>query len=138
MVKLFVGPYHPIPYSVTVAPHRVILLIGSAGSDKKAVVNGIANYIMGVRWEDDVRLKVATSEENSITAYTFKHRKGSPIEFDLMVIDTPEFGDNEEQNKTFLNQVEQVLSDPSITTQLNAVGLVNHYNTITTVCFEFH
>ena len=123
IAKVSVGRYYPVPYPVTVVPHRVILLIGPGGSGKTTLLNGIANHLMGVHFEDDVRLQIAEiSKTDSTTAYTFKRGEGSPIQFDLTVIDTPGFGDSEEQNKQFVSQIEHMFSE--IIGQLHAIGLV--------------
>ena len=123
IAKVFVGRYHPVPYPVNVVPHRVILLIGPGGSGKTTLLNGIANHLMGVHYEDDVRLQIAEmNKTDSTTAYTFKQREGSPIQFDLTVIDTPGFGDSEEQNKQFVSQIEHMFTE--IIDQLHAIGFV--------------
>ena len=40
------------------------MLVGATGSGKSTLVDGIANYIMGVNFEDDFRFKMVTLEEN--------------------------------------------------------------------------
>ena len=126
VAKVFVGKYYPVYYPVTVVPHRVVLLIGPEKSGKTILINGIANYVMGVNWEDGVYLELVSSNSKTtdITAYIFKHRIGSPIHFELTVIDTPSFGDNKEQNEQFVSQIEQLFSDNDVIDQLHAVGLV--------------
>ena len=37
---------------------KVVLLVGPTGAGKTTPVNAVANYIMGVQWEDDFRFKI--------------------------------------------------------------------------------
>ena len=86
------------------SPEKVILLLGSTGAGKTTMIHSIANYIMGVHWEDEFRFKLLmeaemsnTSEAHSqtrwITAYTFHRMEGSKLPFTLTIVDTPGFGD---------------------------------------------
>ena len=43
---------------------KTILLVGATGSGKSTLVDAIANYIMGVSFEDPFRFKMVTLEEN--------------------------------------------------------------------------
>ena len=83
-------------------PEKVLMLVGATGSGKSTLINGIANYVLGVRWEDEFRFKLITEEANkdqtksvtqTITSYSFPRLDGSPLEFRLTVVDTPGFGD---------------------------------------------
>ncbi|CAH3036311.1 unnamed protein product, partial [Porites lobata] len=83
---------------------KVLLLIGATGSGKSTLINGMANYIMGVKWEDDFRFQLviddpkvskSRSQTQYITAYTFYPMEGSALSSKLTVIDTPGFGDSE-------------------------------------------
>ena len=42
------------------------MLVGATGSGKSTLVDGIANYIMGVSFKDPYRFKMATLEENEM------------------------------------------------------------------------
>ena len=77
--------------------HRVIMLVGATGAGKSALINGIANYITGVKWDDDFRFILipegdsqTKSQTKQITAYRFLD---SILPYTLTVIDTPGFGD---------------------------------------------
>lgn len=43
---------------------KTIMLVGATGSGKSTLVDGIANYIMGVSFEDPFRFKMVTLEDN--------------------------------------------------------------------------
>ena len=83
-------------------PNRVLMVVGATGAGKSTLINGIVNYIFGVKWENDFRFKLiadevsqsqAHSQTQTITAYTFYWHEGSPLDYTLTVIDTPGFGD---------------------------------------------
>ena len=83
-------------------PEKVLMLVGATGSGKSTLINGIANYVLGVRWEDDFRFKLITEEASAdqtksvtqtITSYSFPRLDGSPLECRLTVVDMPGFGD---------------------------------------------
>ena len=59
---------------------RVLMLVGGTGAGKSTLINGIANYVMGVTWKDSFRFKVvinerqctqAKSQTRDISTYTF-------------------------------------------------------------------
>ena len=81
---------------------KVLMLVGATGSGKTTLLNCIANYVLGIRFEDNFRFKIKSDEDgsnqahsqtSSITAYTFYPMEGSKISYSLTVIDTPGFGD---------------------------------------------
>ena len=81
-------------------PHKVLMVVGATGAGKTTLINGMANYILGVKWEDQYRFKLISektdqtkSQTKCITAYTFYKDRGSPLPYTLTVIDTPGFGD---------------------------------------------
>lgn len=56
-----------LPGSLTVDPRtmdseRVLMLVGATGTGKTTLINGIANFIYGTKWEDDFRLKIIHEE----------------------------------------------------------------------------
>ncbi|XP_053569241.1 uncharacterized protein LOC128659695 [Bombina bombina] len=82
--------------------NKVILLIGATGTGKTTLINGMANYILGVDWEDNFRFKLvhevtnkseAHSQTSLVTAYQMNHEDGYTIPYTLTLIDTPGFGD---------------------------------------------
>lgn len=91
-----------IPTYSTGVPERVLMLVGATGAGKSTLINSMANYLLGVTWSHDFRFKlIATdcgdmqghSQTKYITAYTFPYRRGSPIHYNLTIVDTPGFGD---------------------------------------------
>lgn len=80
---------------------KVIMMVGATGAGKSTLINGFANYIFGIQWEDDFRFRVIDDSEHNqsesqtkkITAYTFPKREGMKIDYRLTIIDTPGFGD---------------------------------------------
>ncbi|CAG0901792.1 unnamed protein product, partial [Darwinula stevensoni] len=79
---------------------RVLILVGASGSGKSTMVNGLVNFLMGVKWEDDRRYEIdmtsAVSGEEShasqtkwVTGYTIK----SPEYGIMTIVDTPGFAD---------------------------------------------
>lgn len=84
------------------APEKVLMLVGATGSGKTTLINGIVNYIMGVKWDDPFRLKLITenggksqahSQTTWISAYKLHKTAGSALPYTLTIIDTPGFGD---------------------------------------------
>jgi hypothetical protein len=84
--------------------HKVIILMGAIGCGKSTLINGMVNYILGVRWNDPFRFKCvredettarnqAISQTSSVTAYTIRHHKGMAVPYSITIIDTPGYGD---------------------------------------------
>ena len=108
----------------------VVLLVGATGAGKSTLINGIANYVLGVRWEDSYRYKVIAEEPDVDQAHSQTQRVASytihavhPSRFTVTVIDTPGFGEVEETNRHILTDLKQFLSVSGIDS-INAVGFV--------------
>ena len=124
-------PYKSIDEFHTTTNEKVLMLVGATGAGKSTLINGIANYIVGVRWEDKFRFKVivddgkrsqAQSQTSCITAYTFHN---SSLPYSLTVIDTPGFGDTRgiERDKYIVEQIRALFSVGGID-QIHGVGFV--------------
>ncbi|CAG0901961.1 unnamed protein product [Darwinula stevensoni] len=97
---------------------KVLMLVGATGAGKSTLINGIVNYVYGVRWEDNFRFKLivdegvepqSQSQTKWITAYTLPYRKGFILPHTLTVIDTPGFGDTEgiQADENLTNQIRE-------------------------------
>lgn len=81
---------------------KVIMVVGATGSGKTTLINGLVNYVFGVKWKDSFRFKMiseptdknqAKSQTTKITSYTIHHQEGFKVPYTLTIIDTPGFGD---------------------------------------------
>uniref|UniRef100_A0A1B8Y0R3 Fibronectin type-III domain-containing protein n=1 Tax=Xenopus tropicalis TaxID=8364 RepID=A0A1B8Y0R3_XENTR len=114
---------------------KVILLVGATGSGKTTLINGMANYILGVNWEDDFRFKLvhevtnrsqAHSQTSEVTAYVIHHETGHRIPYSLTLIDTPGFGDTRgiEQDKKLTQDIEAFFKSDKAIDRIDAVCFV--------------
>lgn len=119
------------------AQEKVIMLLGATGSGKTTLINAMFNYILGVQFEDKVRIKLideeitynqAQSQTKTITAYTIHHQPWFTMPYTLTVIDTPGFGDTEgiERDKLIMEQTRKFFETPGSNgfDKLDAVGFV--------------
>lgn len=109
-----------------------ILIVGQTGSGKTTFLNGISNYLYGVKWEDDCRFKIVTegdegtqynlqvkdqsqafSQTDYVTAYTFYWQPDFPVPYTVTLIDTPGFGDTRgiQRDKQLVDQLESLFKN---------------------------
>ena len=110
---------------------KVLMLLGAKGAGKSTLINGMANYLLGVVFNDNFRFKVVTDEESGsqtrqpkkIIAYTFC---STILDYNLTVIDTPGFGTNEEEDKHIAMQIEMLFAEQTSRgiDVLSGIGLV--------------
>ena len=116
---------------------KVVLLVGATGAGKTSTINTMVNYLMGITFKDNFRIKLieeetakdqAMSQTRCITSYTIHHQPWFVQDYTLTIIDTPGFGDTggpardkeiSEQMKRFFN-----IESPQGIDQLDAVGFV--------------
>ncbi|XP_022796004.1 uncharacterized protein LOC111334512 [Stylophora pistillata] len=116
---------------------KVLMVVGATGAGKTTLINGMINYILGVKWEDNFRYKLvvedskasqAHSQTKDITAYTFHPMKGSTVPYRFTIIDTPGFGDREgvKRDKEITNQIKEFFSipPPNGIDHLDGIGFV--------------
>ena len=109
---------------------KVLLMVGATGSGKSTLINGMVNHIMGVKWEDDFRFKVAMDDRttNYVTAYAFHPMDGSAVPYTFTIIDTPGFGATEgmKRDKEISEQIKKFfsISPPEGIDHLDGIGLV--------------
>ncbi|CAG0882939.1 unnamed protein product [Darwinula stevensoni] len=99
---------------------KVLMLVGASGAGKSTLINGIGNYVYGVKWEDKFRFKLivdngesqAHSQTKWITAYVLHKQNGFALPYTLTVIDTPGFGDTEgiTADEVLRNQIREFFS----------------------------
>ena len=122
------------------AERKVLLVVGGTGSGKSTMINALFNYIVGVDWNDDFRLKLvedarvgrrqnqAFSQTNWITAYTIHAQSYFRVNFTLTIVDTPGFCDTSgiKRDKEITDQMKEFFTacpDMGIHS-LDAVGFV--------------
>ena len=116
---------------------KVLMVVGATGAGKTTLINGMINYIFGVKWKDDFRLMLITedtaksqahSQTDSITAYTIYPTHGSKFRYALTIMDTPGFGDTRglERDKRIIKQIEEFFSikDGNGIDHLDGIGFV--------------
>ncbi|XP_062622249.1 uncharacterized protein LOC134283784 [Saccostrea cucullata] len=105
---------------------KTIMLVGSTGSGKSTLVDGIVNYVMGVSFEDPFRFTLvkledeerrktgnqAVSQTEWITVYKIFPQRGGRLDYTLNIIDTPGFGDTRgpERDNAIVDQVRYLFS----------------------------
>jgi energy-coupling factor transporter ATP-binding protein EcfA2 len=114
---------------------KVLMVLGATGAGKSTLINGMINYAMGVKWEDNFRFKLISDEgsgdqSNSqtkwITAYTVHPMAGSRLPYKLTMIDTPGFGDSGglERDNVIVDQIREFFSRRDGIQHLDGIGFV--------------
>ncbi len=108
------------PNQIKQQDHKVIILMGATGCGKSTLINGMTNYILGVKWDDPFRFvctrdevaqNQAYSQTSSVTAYTIHHKEGMAIPYSITIIDTPGYGDTSgiERDKKITQSIHRFL-----------------------------
>ncbi|KTF84308.1 hypothetical protein cypCar_00039254 [Cyprinus carpio] len=82
----------------TSKPNKIVLLVGETGAGKTTLINTMVNYLLGVKFEDEIWYEIteeeardqSESQTSEITMYEVFH-SNSPMS--LTIIDTPGYGD---------------------------------------------
>ena len=119
---------------------KVLMLVGATGSGKTTLINGLFNFLLGVKWKDSFRFRLvdeteqvkgktqAGSQTSWITSYTIHHCPGLAVDYRFTIIDTPGFGDTQgiKRDKQITDQIRKFFSqigDVGID-HIDAVGFV--------------
>uniref|UniRef100_A0A3B4GG97 Septin-type G domain-containing protein n=1 Tax=Pundamilia nyererei TaxID=303518 RepID=A0A3B4GG97_9CICH len=116
-------------------PNRTIMVLGATGAGKSTLINGMINYILGVKWEDPYRFKLvdegeltsqSESQTSEVTVYKVNHQQGFEIEFSLTIVDTPGFGDTRgiEKDREIVEQLRNLFSAQGGVSEIDAVCFV--------------
>ncbi|XP_064106886.1 uncharacterized protein LOC135215862 [Macrobrachium nipponense] len=118
-------------------PEKVIMLVGSTGSGKTTLINGLINHIFAVNWDDNFRFKLITepesdnqakSQTSEVSSYTIHHQEGFRIPYSLTIIDTPGFGDVQGigRDQEITEQIRKffIIRDVGGVDKIDAVGFV--------------
>ncbi|CAI5678253.1 unnamed protein product [Oreochromis niloticus] len=116
-------------------PNRTIMVLGATGAGKSTLINGMINYILGVKWEDPYRLNLvnetqstsqAHSQTSEVTVYKVNHQDGFQIPFSLTIVDTPGFGDTRgiEKDREIVEQLRNLFSAQGGVSEIDAVCFV--------------
>ena len=110
---------------------KVLMIVGPTDVGKTTLIEGMLNYIFGVKWEDDFRFKLANKDSHTemISSYTIQPQEGSAVDFTLTIIDTPGFGDPH-KDKVITQQIEEFFSikGPHGIDHIDGIGFVVQAN----------
>ncbi|KAL1280922.1 hypothetical protein QQF64_015522 [Cirrhinus molitorella] len=115
--------------------NKVILLLGSTGAGKTTLINVMANYILGVKWQDAYRFKLinevtnrtqAESQTSIVSSFELYNQPGFEIPYSLTIVDTPGFGDTRgiAHDKLITEQIKSFLCSPLGIDHIDAVCFV--------------
>jgi hypothetical protein len=113
---------------------KTILIVGDLGSGKSNLINAMANYVLGVEWDDDFRVKLIDEDRNQKDKVIFYHLNKtvqSRIGYPLTIVDTPTFTGHPQNDEKISQQIQDCFRSPSndeIQFKLDAVYYVIHSN----------
>ncbi|XP_036374329.1 uncharacterized protein si:ch73-170d6.2 [Megalops cyprinoides] len=115
--------------------NRTIMVLGATGAGKSTLINGMINYILGVKWEDGFRFKLidegksksqAESQTSLVTAYEINYQDGFEISYSVTIIDTPGFGDTRgiDRDRQITDQIRTFFTSCKGISEIDAVCFV--------------
>ncbi|XP_030607797.1 uncharacterized protein LOC115795828 [Archocentrus centrarchus] len=116
-------------------PSRTIMVLGATGAGKSTLINGMINYILGVKWEDYYRFKLVDedqsksqvhSQTSEVTVYKIHHQADFTVPFSLTIVDTPGFGDTRgiKRDGEIVEQLRNLFSAQHGVSEIDAVCFV--------------
>ena len=106
---------------------KSILLLGATGSGKSTLVDTMINYVLGVRWGDPFRFKIALLEHNeNLVTFTLHHNQAFVIPYSLTIIDALGYGNMLGEDPKITEQLRKFLSQQG--NQINAICFVAKFN----------
>ncbi|KAA8577579.1 hypothetical protein FQN60_016519 [Etheostoma spectabile] len=111
------------------------MVLGATGAGKSTLINGIINYILGVKWEDSYRFKLvdegqlksqSESQTSEVTVYKLNYQEGFEIDCSLTIVDTPGFGDTRgiQRDQMITEQLRNLFSADCGVSEIDAVCFV--------------
>ncbi|XP_048731383.1 uncharacterized protein LOC125648383 [Ostrea edulis] len=107
---------------------KTIMLVGATGSGKSTLIDGFANYLFNVNWEDPFRFTLvdleydekrrlsdqALSQTEWITCYSIYPDVASKLDYALHIVDTPGFGDTRgvQRDQEIIDQIREMFLLP--------------------------
>ena len=114
-----------------VRQNRTIIIFGEPDSGKSRLINGMINYIVGVKWEDNFRFVLidedqsrpqGPSQTSEVTVYKINHQDGFKIDHSLTIV-TIDFTDVD-RHKQIREQLFSLFTSILRVREINAVCFV--------------
>ena len=117
-------------------PQKNILVVGAADSGKRTLIDCLANYALGVKWQDKFTLRMTDGSKNQkgISVYTIPSTTQTKTPFAMNVVDMPGFStvhQNPKEDKDAIDNLKKFIETPRIhgVDSVSAVWFVHHAQT---------